>query len=119
MALTNLQYLGTVLLKNISHGHGTEALQSFIDEEGDVRLGFARALEVEASNVMFSFSAGDTSVDKSKYAANLMTMARQVRADFATMNFQPSAVVSWSGSAGFGTAEVDEWIDTDYNEPNL
>lgn len=119
MSLTDLQYLGTVLLKNISHGHGSDALQAFIDQEGGVQLAFARALEVEAENVMFSFSAGDVSVDKSKYASNLIAMAKQVRTDYALMSGEPSEAISWSGDAGFGTAEVGMWIDTDMNEPNL
>ena len=119
MALSNLQYLGTVLLSNISHGFGTAELQSFIDQESDVRLAFARALEVEASKVMFSFSAGDVSADKSKYASNLMAMAKQVRADYLMVGGEPSEAFSWSGSATFGTAEVESFIDTDYNEPDL
>ena len=119
MALSNLQYLGTVLLANVSHGFGTLELQSFIDQEVNVQLAFARALEVEASKVMFSFSAGDVSVDKTGYARTLRLIADQVRQDYAKYGGEPSEAFSWSGSATFGTEEVEDFIDTDYNEPDL
>lgn len=112
MSLTNLQYLGTVLLSGVAHSFGTTELQGFLDMEGDPQLAFARALETEAAKTMFRFSAGDESVDKSVYANNLIKLAHQVREDYSEYGpSDVSQVTSWSDSAYFGTA------DTDYNKP--
>jgi hypothetical protein len=117
MALTDRQYLGTVLLRNIEGTFSNDELDEFVTREGDVSLAYARALEVEASRVRFSFSAGDVSADQSKYANNLLAMAKQVRESYATYGGDISEMVSWSGSAVFGTEAVTEYIDEDYNEP--
>ena len=119
MSQTDIQYLGTTLLANVDHSFGTLELNEFISREGDVKLAFARALEVEASKIMFKFSAGDTSIDKSVYAGNLLKIAQQVRRDYATYQTDVSEIMTWSGSAAFGSAEAETWIDTDYLEPDI
>ncbi len=116
MSLTNRQYLGTVLLRNIEGTFSSDELDSFISQEGDVKLAQAAAYEVEASRVSFSFSAGDTSADKSKYHDRLVKMAQQIRADHAAYAADASSTTSWSGSAWFGTAELGEYVDEQYNE---
>ena len=116
MSLTDRQYLGTVLLGNLGT-FSTDTLDAYIAQEGDIKLAQAAAYEVEASKVMFSFKAGDVSADKSKYAANLLKSAAQIREDHAKYGGEISSVASWSGSDSFGTAGVEEWIDTDYSEP--
>lgn len=119
MSLTNLQYLGTVLLANIDTTYGTEVLQSFIDQEGNVKLAQAAAYETEASKIMFAFKAGETSADKSKYAANLIKLAKQIREDNIAYGGEISSVVSWSGSAADGTASLQDFVDEDYNAPTF
>jgi hypothetical protein len=119
MAQTDLQYLGTTLLAGVTHNLGTDSLQEMIDREGHVKLAQAAVYELVAGSPMFSFSAGDTSVDKSKYATSLLKLAAEIRADYANFaGVGASATVSWSGSAEFGTASVEEYIDTDYNKPS-
>ena len=117
MSLTDRQYLGTVLLRNIAGTFTNDELDAFIAQEGDVKLAQAAAYEVEASSVMFSFSAGDVTADKSKYAANLLKASQQIRADHAVNVSDISSMVSWSGSAEFGTSEVVDFIDESMNEP--
>lgn len=119
MSLTDRQYLGTVLLRNLEGTFTTDELDEFISREGDVTLAYARALEVEADKVAFSFSAGDVSADKGRYYDRLVAKAKQVRADHDTYSTELSSVVSWSGSDTFGTAGVESWVDLDYNEPTL
>lgn len=117
MSLTDRQYLGTVLLRSLEGTFSNDELDAFIAQEGNVKLAQAAAFEVEASRVMFSFTAGDTSVDKSKYAGNLIKLASQIRTDNIAYGGAISSTVSWSGSAVFGTAEVEEWVDTENNAP--
>ena len=118
MAQTDLQYLGTTLLAGVSHSLGTDSLQEIIDREGHVKLAQAAVYEMVAGSPMFSFSAGDTSVDKSKYAASLLKLAAEIRADYTSYaGVGISSMTSWSGSATDGTAMVEEYIDTDYNAP--
>jgi hypothetical protein len=119
MSLTDRQYQGTVLLRNIVWTFTNDELDSFIAQEGDVKLAQAAAYEVEASSVMFPFGAGDVSADKSRYAANLLSAAKQIRADHVAFTSELSSMVSWSGSADFGTAEVETWIDADDREPTF
>ena len=116
MSYTGTQLLN-LLVKNLSGTFSGDELQSFIDAEGDVILAQARVYEVEAAKPMFSFSAGETSADKSKYASNLIKMASQIRADRVAYPTDISETVSWSGSAEFGTAEVVDFIDESYNKP--
>ena len=116
MTLTDRQYLGTVLLANLGT-FSTDTLDAYIAQEGDVKLAQAAAYEVEASKIMFAFKAGDVSADKSKYADNLIKMAKQIREDSVKYSGEISSVVSWSGSAVDGTAGANDWIDEDYNEP--
>ena len=82
-----------------------------------ISAAFARALETEAARTMFRFTTGDTTVDKSVYAKNLMDLAKQVREQHAAYSADASSIVSWSGSASFGTNEVIDFIDDDFNEP--
>lgn len=118
MSLTDRQYLGTVLLRNLAGTFSNDELDAFISQEGDVKLAQAAAYEVEASAVMFSFDAGDVSADKSKYASNLISMAKQIRSDHVQYASDLSSVTSWAGSASFGTAEAQTFIDEEYNDPS-
>ncbi len=117
MALTSIQYLGTVLLKNIEGTYTSDELQAFLDQEGSVKLAQAAAFEVEASRVMFQFSAGDSSVNKAPYATNLLSAASQIRKDAMSYPSDISSVVTW-GSADFGTQAVEDWINTDDRTPD-
>jgi len=119
MSLTDLEYLGDVLLKNLEGTFSSDELQEFIDREGDVKLAQAAAYEVEASKVAFNFKAGDVSADKLAYYKHLTGMAKQIREDALTYATEVSSAVSWSGSADFGTAEAVEWIDEENQEPSL
>lgn len=117
MALTDRVYLGSTLLKNISGTFSDAVLDEMISREGDVYLAAAAAYELEASNVMYSFSAGDISADPSKYANTLLKLATQRRADSVKFSGEPSSVVSWSPQASFGTAEVEDYIDEEEDAP--
>lgn len=117
-----MAYTGTQLLnmycRNLAGTYSGDELQSFIDQEGgNIKLAQAAIYEAEASSPMFPFSAGDSSVDKSRYAANLLTAASQIRKDAMAYPAELSSTVSWSGSAESGTQEVQDWIDTDDRKP--
>ena len=118
MSLTDRQYLGTVLLGNLGT-FSTDTLDAFIAQEGNVKLAQAAAYEVEASKLGYPFKAGEVSTDKSKYAESLIKLADQIREANVKYGGEISSVVSWSGADSFGTAWVEEWIDTDYNEPGF
>lgn len=105
-------------LTNLEGTFSADQLQSLIDAEGNVNLAHAKALEVEASKVAFSFSAGDVSANKLAYYQNLLSMAKQVRTDAMSYPTATSEMISWSGSAAFGTAEVGEFIDEEYGAPD-
>lgn len=105
------------LVGNLSGTFSADQLQSVIDSEGDVILAQARLYEMEASKPMYSFATGQTSADKSKYANTLTKLAAQIRADRAAYPTDLSEIVAWSGSAEFGTASVEEFIDEEYNKP--
>ncbi len=118
MAYTGTQLLN-LYIRNISGTYSGDELQSFIDQEGgNIKLAQAAIYEAEATSPMFPFSAGDSSVDKSRYAANLLTAAKQLRGDAMSYPAELSSTVSWSGSAEFGTQEVVDWIDTDDRKPD-
>lgn len=114
---------GTGLLNfyvtNLEGTFSGDQLQSVIDAEGSVNLAHAKLLEQEAQKVAFQFSAGDVSSNKLEYYKHLLKSAKQIRDDAVNYSTELSSTVSWSGSASFGTAEVEEWIDEEYNEPSF
>jgi mannose-1-phosphate guanylyltransferase len=117
MSYTGTQLLN-MLVSNLAGTYSGDELQSFIDHAGNVTLAQAAIFEHEASKVMFSFSAGDTTVDKSKYASNLLNAAKQIRENYMqTGGIEVSTTETFSGSASFGSSEVVEFIDDDFNEP--
>jgi len=116
--MNDVNYLGTVLLRNLEGTFASDELTEFINREGNVNLAHAKALEVEAARVAFQFSAGDVSSNKLEYYKHLKDTARQIRADAATYSSTVSSMVSWSGSAEFGTAEVEKFIDLEYGKPD-
>lgn len=119
MSYTGTQQLN-LLIRNIAGTYSGDELQTYIDQWGNVTLAHVAILRDEASKVMFSFSAGDTSVDKSKYAASLRSVANDIEASYLkTGCSEVSTVGAWSGSASFGSAEVVDFIDDDYNEADL
>jgi hypothetical protein len=118
MAYTGTQLLN-FYLKNLEGTFSGDELQSLIDTEGSVKLGQAAALEIEAEKVAFTFKAGDVSSDKGAYYRLLTNMAKQIRTDAMAYPSDVSEMISWSGSAEYGTAEVQTWVDTEYGAPDF
>ena len=116
--MNDTNYLGTVLLRNLEGTFSSDELDEFIAREGNVNLAHAKALEVEAARVAFQFSAGDVSSNKLEYYKNLREMAKQIRSDDVAFSSELSSMTSWSGSASFGTAGVEEFIDLEYGRPD-
>lgn len=106
-------------LKNLEGTFSATELQSLIDSEGSVKLAQAAALEIEAEKVAFQFSAGDVSSDKGAYYRHLLNTAKQIRSDAMAYPSDTSEMIAWSGSADFGTAEVQTWVDEEYGYPDF
>jgi hypothetical protein len=117
--VTDLQYLGTVLLGKADHSWTGTELQAMLDREGNVYLAAASAYEALAGEAMFAFRAGDTSVDMKGLAADYRALAKQMRETYHTEHPSAAAIgTGWYQGEWRGTDAGQEFMDEDYNAPS-